>query len=230
MTNGHIFIDTKAGSWHRKQVGRGTYRASAEKKERMESTRSAIINAAIIEFSDLGYENASMSLIAERAGTAKGTLYSYFGSKKELYATIARQILDELEQIIEDQLKECMSGREQVKVIGRTLYSFFRANGFYYRVFSFYNQNIKEIISNNPEFSRDRVAEFTIASIEEGKRDGSIHASVEPFRFLAFTASTIWGMLLYVHERGEETFKKIGLSEEEIVSYSFAAMERMLSE
>jgi len=47
--------------------------------------RSTIILRAAQLFLSLGFENTSMSQIAEHAGVAKQTLYSYFGSKEALF-------------------------------------------------------------------------------------------------------------------------------------------------
>lgn len=44
-----------------------------------------IINAAIKEFVENGYEKASTNEIIKEAGISKGSLFNYFNSKKELY-------------------------------------------------------------------------------------------------------------------------------------------------
>ena len=47
--------------------------------------RNAIIEAATEIFAKVGYERASMAMIAERTGGSKTTLYGYFPSKEELF-------------------------------------------------------------------------------------------------------------------------------------------------
>ncbi|MDH5655178.1 MAG: TetR/AcrR family transcriptional regulator [Spirochaetia bacterium] len=204
------------------------YNHSDEKLQQMEETRLAILSAAFKEFSTQGYENASMAEIAKSAKTAKGTLYNYFESKQKLYAEIAWKIMQQLEKTVCDQVNENNTGLERVKKIGRELYRFFRNNRFYYEVFSFLNTNIMEIIGNDSRFSRDPIAEITVASIEQGKKDGSISCDVHPVKFLAFASSTIWGMLMYMHERGDSIIAKTGLSEEEMVDYCFEGIEKAL--
>ncbi|WP_184031110.1 TetR/AcrR family transcriptional regulator [Paraburkholderia sp. Cpub6] len=51
-----------------------------------EEKRQAIVDAAFEVFSEVGFEQASMSEIAARAGGSKATLYSYFQSKEEMFA------------------------------------------------------------------------------------------------------------------------------------------------
>lgn len=47
--------------------------------------REYIINAALEVFTQYGYDKASTSDIAKRAGIAKGSVFNYFGDKETLY-------------------------------------------------------------------------------------------------------------------------------------------------
>ncbi|GGY26718.1 TetR/AcrR family transcriptional regulator [Paludibacterium paludis] len=53
-----------------------------------EARRENIARAAMEVFLENGFEAASMSDIARRAGGSKATLYSYFDSKQELFAEV----------------------------------------------------------------------------------------------------------------------------------------------
>jgi AcrR family transcriptional regulator len=59
-------------------------RREARKAER----RAAIIEIATRMFLENGYDRTSMSAIAEQMGGSKGTLWSYFTSKEELFAAV----------------------------------------------------------------------------------------------------------------------------------------------
>lgn len=50
--------------------------------------RDLIIDVAAKLFSELGYHEVNMEMVAREAGIAKGTIYNYFKSKEELYFTI----------------------------------------------------------------------------------------------------------------------------------------------
>jgi AcrR family transcriptional regulator len=52
-----------------------------------EDRRQAIMRAALSVFGEVGYDRASMDEIAARLGCSKATLYGYFSSKEELFAT-----------------------------------------------------------------------------------------------------------------------------------------------
>jgi AcrR family transcriptional regulator len=63
-------------------------------RKKTETRRAAIIKAAADAFLELGYEKTSMSLIAERLGGSKATLYSYFKSKEELMLAVLDNEID----------------------------------------------------------------------------------------------------------------------------------------
>jgi AcrR family transcriptional regulator len=66
---------------------------SSAKKER-------VINAALKEFSKNGFKKASTNVITENANIAKGSLFTYFKSKKELFIFLVDYMMDISNQII----------------------------------------------------------------------------------------------------------------------------------
>ena len=75
----------------------GTSRKSTltrETKRQIKSRR--ILDAALQEFSELGFDGASMSAIAKTAGVSKPTLYQYFVDKDSLFATVLQEGCDHI--------------------------------------------------------------------------------------------------------------------------------------
>lgn len=58
--------------------------------------RAVIFNAALADFAQHGYLNASTNRIAQTAGISKGSLFKYFGSKERLYFFILDSVTTEL--------------------------------------------------------------------------------------------------------------------------------------
>lgn len=54
--------------------------------------REQILQAAFDTFLELGYEGASMNLVAERAGVIKQTIYSHFKDKEGLFTSVISSI------------------------------------------------------------------------------------------------------------------------------------------
>jgi AcrR family transcriptional regulator len=61
-----------------------------------EQKRYDIARAAMEVFCERGFESASMSRVAGKAGVGKGTIYEYFPSKDELIATSIRLWMEEM--------------------------------------------------------------------------------------------------------------------------------------
>ncbi|HWI51342.1 MAG TPA: TetR/AcrR family transcriptional regulator [Symbiobacteriaceae bacterium] len=62
--------------------------------------RKELIDAARALFMEQGYEQTTMSNIAERANVAQGTFYIYFSSKQDVLLAIMRELLEALGEII----------------------------------------------------------------------------------------------------------------------------------
>jgi len=58
-----------------------------------EVRQQQILDAALIEFSSLGFAAASISRIARRAGTSKANLYVHFANKDEIFETLLKNVL-----------------------------------------------------------------------------------------------------------------------------------------
>ncbi|MFV8632097.1 TetR/AcrR family transcriptional regulator [Ralstonia pseudosolanacearum] len=78
----------------RKQTS-DTAEAPPRKRVRLspEVRRQQILDAALVEFSTLGFTAASIAKIARRAGTSKANLYVHFSNKDEIFETLLRDLL-----------------------------------------------------------------------------------------------------------------------------------------
>ncbi|MDV3458418.1 TetR/AcrR family transcriptional regulator [Sphingomonas sp. HF-S4] len=65
-----------------------TEKAPGKREARKEERRLAILEVAKRSFLDNGYSATSMSAISAELGGSKGTLWSYFPSKEELFAAV----------------------------------------------------------------------------------------------------------------------------------------------
>jgi len=74
------------------------FNLTKEKKER-------VINAALDEFADKGYTNASITNIVNKAEIAKGSFYQYFEGKDDLYKYILKKAVDKEIKYIEKELE-----------------------------------------------------------------------------------------------------------------------------
>jgi AcrR family transcriptional regulator len=63
-------------------------RVSADARQ---ATRARLLAPAAEEFGRAGLERASVDTISLAAGSAKGTIYNYFGSKEELFLAVVEE-------------------------------------------------------------------------------------------------------------------------------------------
>jgi AcrR family transcriptional regulator len=64
----------------------------SEKDNIRSHTRQLLLQAAIAEFAREGYKGANINRISMNAGFAKGTIYNYFTSKRDLMYTLIDEI------------------------------------------------------------------------------------------------------------------------------------------
>lgn len=76
-------------------MGTKTFNNLPDKKKKM------ILDIAIDEFSEHGYQNASINNIVRRANIAKGSIYQYFSSKENLFQYIVDQVIVQKMEYIE---------------------------------------------------------------------------------------------------------------------------------
>lgn len=66
--------------------------ASAARTPRQENRQAEILHAATEVFFKSGFAGASVDEIIAKVGGSKRTIYSYFGNKEQLFATVVREI------------------------------------------------------------------------------------------------------------------------------------------
>lgn len=67
-----------------------------------ETTRAKIVESAEKEFKKMGFEKASMRMIAANANMTVGNLYRYYKNKEKLFGSIVSELIVELKKLIAD--------------------------------------------------------------------------------------------------------------------------------
>jgi len=79
--------------------------------------RDTVLDAALVEFAELGYEGTSTEDIARRAGISQPYLFRLFGTKKELFkASVSRCFRETLEMF--QRAAEGKRGEEALHAMG----------------------------------------------------------------------------------------------------------------
>ncbi|HET91135.1 MAG TPA: TetR/AcrR family transcriptional regulator [Chloroflexi bacterium] len=85
------------------------------RKRRIARRRSEILAAAARVFADKGYDNTTTWEIAAAADVAEGTLYNYFGGKREILLAIAHEGQSPIDGLLKDVDK--LRGRKDMVVL-----------------------------------------------------------------------------------------------------------------
>lgn len=88
--------------------------------------RESILAAAVRTFAREGFPATDVQEVATAAGVGKGTVYRYFGNKRELFCAAAHDGLQRLEICILEELAETEGLVDQVRSAGLAYAGFFQ--------------------------------------------------------------------------------------------------------
>src|SRR5580704_14040742 len=77
--------------------------------------RRQLLDVALDVFASRGYHESSMDDVAEAAGVTKPVLYQHFGSKRDLYLEILRDVGSKLMEAVVQATMTADSPRQQVE-------------------------------------------------------------------------------------------------------------------
>jgi AcrR family transcriptional regulator len=142
---------------------------------RGEKTRQRLLEAAEQVFADLGYHDASIVKITEAAGVGQGTFYLYFGSKKDVFDELVR----DLNRRVRHAMSEASSKgrtRLEVELLGFGGYfAFTQQHPALYRI-------IRQAEFVSPEMLRyhyEKLTEGYVEALREAKARGEV-GDIEP--------------------------------------------------
>lgn len=99
--------------------------------------QASIINVALTEFADKGYQSASINSMVQQIGIAKGSIYQYFGDKSELFlyvfSTSMELVKNYLREIRETTQNKPIENRLEKTLLGGV--QFIKENPVVYRLY-----------------------------------------------------------------------------------------------
>ncbi len=113
-----------------------------------EFRRSGILKAARKVFARHGYDGATMDDVAEACSIAKGTLYLYFKSKRQIYLGVLKQDLNSLREETGRAIEAEATAAGKIRAFITTRFDFCDRHRDFFRI---YNSDISAIfISAHP--------------------------------------------------------------------------------
>ena len=163
----------------------------------------AILEQAIRTFAEVGFRNADVQVIADKAGVGKGTVYRYFGNKEDLFWAACFAVLERLEKHVIAASEGPQEALPTLRRVGLAYAAFFETNPHYLDVFV---QNRAEFRGDVPEshkqFQENLMRVFTDV-IQRGIDEGEIRP-VDPRKAITSLGSVMYGTVnfaCYVKDR-----------------------------
>jgi AcrR family transcriptional regulator len=100
-----------------------------------EFRRTELLTAARAIFSKKGFHEATIDDVAEAADVAKGTVYLYYKSKRDLYLEALRFGIESLNRELEAKAAEAGSCLEKLRILTATKMSFFEDNREFFNIY-----------------------------------------------------------------------------------------------
>ena len=155
------------------------------------ASRAAILQAALDEFSSVGYDGARVDRIAAEAGLSKPLLYDYFGDKDELYKAALREAYVQIRAGEEKLALEALSPEEAVGALVMFTMTHFRTRPWFITMLN--TENLRQGSSVGKIGDRREIQSKLLIKLEEvlkrGWKDGVFLRKAEPVEVYLMIAS-----------------------------------------
>ena len=159
--------------------------------------RDRIIEAAIYEFAEHGFDSANINVIAQKAGISVGSIYKYFGSKEDLFLTVIHTGVETLKGVLE----EIMQGEEdlprRIEKIIRAIQSYSRSNA---QLTKLYNEmateSHSELVWKIVSEMEGATAGMYASMIRDAQSSGLVRGDIDP-KLFAFYLDNLFMMLQF---------------------------------
>ena len=159
--------------------------------------RDRILNVAIKEFADNGFENTSIQQIAKKAGISVGSIYKYFENKETMFSMVVHEGMSSLEDLLMSLADSSEDILVKAEKIIRELLKYSRKNPelikLYCQLTTSDNSEFLNGISQRIEAVSASIYTVTISKAQE---TGDVRDDINP-AFFAFLLDNIFMMLQF---------------------------------
>ena len=171
-------------------------RRTREKEQR----RLQILDAARSLVLKYGVFAVSVQQIAKLAELSVGTIYLYFESKEEIFATLQEEILDLMHEEMEEAIKQTSEPADALRAIARVYNSFSIENKKYFDVINYFLLPSDIIfpphLKTEIDHHGNRILSLVVEVIERGVSEGVFEAA-NPKRCAVVMWATIHGLIQF---------------------------------
>jgi AcrR family transcriptional regulator len=171
--------------------------ASSKKQLVTEYRTAAILRAARRVFGAKGYDRATIDDVARAAGVAKGTVYLYYSSKRDLYWEALKQGILELRDDTVRRVASAGTLDEKVEAFIRSKLEYFDAHRDFFRL---YHPEFRKAIARSTSFQKplDTVYLEQVRLLEDALRQAVASGKIRPVQCTAAAFAVFditWGLV-----------------------------------
>ena len=161
--------------------------------------QEALLRAAEEVFTEHGYARATVDEIALRAGIAKGSVYTYFKSKQQLFKEVFSHHYPQREAELVAQLSKESSATNKLKLLFEAWYDSHATRAHSPLTMEFWQSAMRqedgvilEVLKRRHMFWRDMIAQI----VAEGMEQGVLNSRSEPAVTAAILMAMFDGLLI----------------------------------
>lgn len=158
------------------------------------STKDKLKRAALIAFSQKGYEGATMHEIAEAVGINKASIYNHFNGKEDLFLAVYQDVAREYDKL----LKRLIRDSENLDIHGKLLHMFKEYILYYYRnlhISLFWTQTLlltppdmRKMLYADVSKREEPFEKKMLELLEEGMQQGIIRRDIPSKMLISYRA------------------------------------------
>jgi AcrR family transcriptional regulator len=151
-------------------------------------TWARVLDAAVHQFGAVPYARVSVASIAREAGTSQPNVYTYVGSKADLYAAALASVVERLMGRVSRAALEA-EPREVVGAVHRTVFAEIRRSDLVALAFQDSDPDRFIALITEPIFQQVRL--ILESHLREGQRTGALRQDMDPAGTAAAAAAVI---------------------------------------
>lgn len=136
--------------------------------------REEIMEAAEKSFTMFGYKATTMDQVAKIGNVGKGTIYTFFSNKEELFHSIVWQMVEEMRSVAEQGIKEDASFEDNAHAIIMQLLRFRETHQLYVKLIVEEKELRTPAVAEVLTSIETEILKFIQEKIERGKAKGEL--------------------------------------------------------
>ncbi|MDW7771300.1 MAG: TetR/AcrR family transcriptional regulator [Desulfobulbaceae bacterium] len=149
------------------------------REQRKKRTRAAILEAALHLFSRQGYENTSINQMAKAAGIGKGTIYSYFQSKSEIFLAFCEDQFVFIDRELSEKSRRGKPLIEQLLTLFMGEFQFVSRNKEFGRILMRETVFPKELTVERSQELDNKYIELMVPLFKQAQKRGELRTDLE---------------------------------------------------